>query len=435
MMTLSWICLYAHATLAFGYSLPLTQALDSVQQAAGKAVVVPVTKQVAQARRILPEPVVQFLQTKLYGNTVETWILALLATLLLYWVARLSVSVLASRLGQLARRTPTDIDDFLVSLLQRTHGMVFWALGIYGGSLFAKLPAAANLLIGKLPFLVLVLQLALWANHLVTYLLERYTRSRPTEWQQVQMRTMMSPFKFIAVALLWSVLGLILLENLGFDITALVAGLGIGGVAIALATQNILSDLLASLSIVLDKPFVIGDFVIVDTLMGTVEHIGLKTTRIRSLSGEQLIFSNNDLLKSRIRNFKRMEERRVLFTFGVVYQTDVAHLEQIPTLVQDIITQQEKTRFDRAHFKSYGSSSLDFEVVYYVLDAEYNTYMDIQQHINLEMFRRFQAEGIEFAYPTQTVVLTPDAALQSLMGHAAPSAAEPKPSNSSLEHA
>jgi len=196
---------------------------------------------------------------------------------------------------------------------------------------------------------------------------------------------------------------LLILDNFGVNITGLVAGLGIGGIAVALAVQNILGDLLASLSIVLDKPFVIGDFIVVDSLSGTIEHIGLKTTRIRSLNGEQLIFSNNDLLKSRIRNFKRMSERRVVFHLGVVYQTSLEQLKIIKKIVAEIIEKRQKVRFDRVHFKEYSSSSLIYEVVYYVSSPDFNVYMDIQETINLEILQRFQEEKIEFAYPTQTL--------------------------------
>jgi small-conductance mechanosensitive channel len=179
----------------------------------------------------------------------------------------------------------------------------------------------------------------------------------------------------------------------------------VGSIAVALAIQNILADLFASLSIALDQPFVIGDFIIVDDYLGTVENIGLKTTRVRSLSGEQLVFANNDLLNSRIRNYKRMGERRVLFTFGVIYQTPIEQLEQISAWVKEIIQTHEQARFDRAHFKSFGDSALVFEVVYYVQSPDYNLYMDIQQAINLALMKRFEKNGIEFAYPTQTLFI------------------------------
>jgi len=193
---------------------------------------------------------------------------------------------------------------------------------------------------------------------------------------------------------------------MGVDITALIAGLGIGGIAVALALQNVLGDLFASLSIVLDKPFVIGDFIIVDDLLGTVEHIGLKTTRVRSLFGEQLVFSNSDLLNSRIRNYKRMHERRIVFSLGVTYQTPYEKLAAIPDIIREIIELQEQVRFDRAHFKEYGDFALEFEIVYYMLVPDYNAYMDTQQAINLALYERFEKEGISFAYPTQTLYVS-----------------------------
>ena len=198
---------------------------------------------------------------------------------------------------------------------------------------------------------------------------------------------------------------LIALDNIGVNITTLIAGLGISGIAVALAVQNILGDLFASFSIVLDKPFVIGDFIIVDDYLGTVEHVGLKTTKIRSLSGEQLVFSNADLLKSRIRNYKRMNERRDVFTIGVLYQTPHEILSQIPKMICKIIENQAQVRFDRAHFKEYGDYSLKFEVVYWIQNPDYNVYMDTQQSINLDIFKHFKEAGVEFAYPTQTLLL------------------------------
>ncbi len=195
------------------------------------------------------------------------------------------------------------------------------------------------------------------------------------------------------------------LDNLGFNITTLIASLGIGGIAVTLALQNILGDLFASLSIVLDKPFAVGDFVTVDELAGTVEFIGLKTTRLRSLSGEQIVCANGDLLKSRIRNYKRMQERRVLFELGLLYQSTPAQLEAVPGLVRAAVEAQPDTRFERAHFKGFGASSLDFEVVYHVTVPDYARYMDVQQGINLALVRAFAGAGIGFAYPSRTVFL------------------------------
>ncbi|NOQ97827.1 MAG: mechanosensitive ion channel [Calditrichae bacterium] len=241
-------------------------------------------------------------------------------------------------------------------------------------------------------------------NSLIQYWVERYKKKKLAE--DAASVTTFTALGFLLRLVLWSVIALLILDNLGIDITTLVAGLGITGIAVALAVQNILGDLFASLSIVLDKPFVIGDFIIIDNYLGSVEHIGLKTTRLRSISGEQLVMSNSDLLNSRIRNFKRMYERRVLFSLGVTYQTPLEKLQLIPSMIKEIIVKQEHARFDRAHFKEYGDFSLNFEIVYWVQKPEYITYMNTQQAINIEIFKQFEEQGIEFAYPTQTLFMT-----------------------------
>jgi len=211
------------------------------------------------------------------------------------------------------------------------------------------------------------------------------------------------------------VIGIVfLIDNLGYDITTIVAGLGIGGIAIALAAQTILGDLFSYIVIFFDKPFRPGDFIVIDDKMGSVEYIGIKTTRIRTLGGEQLICSNTDLTNSRVHNFKRMQERRVVFSFGVEYDTSSEKLRKISGIVKEIITSKEDIRFDRAHFKSFGAYSLDFEVVYFVLSDDFNKYMDIQQDINLQLFELFEKEEIVFAFPTQTVLLQRDKEIKNL---------------------
>ena len=196
------------------------------------------------------------------------------------------------------------------------------------------------------------------------------------------------------------------MDNLGFDISAVIAGLGIGGIAIALAAQAILGDLFSYFVIFFDRPFEVGDFIVVGDKVGTVEYTGIKTTRIRALSGEQMVFSNTDLTNSRIHNFKKMERRRVVFSLGVIYQTTADQLEEIPKIVRGIIEKQNDTTFDRGHFKSYGDFSLNFEFVYFVIGSDYVKYMDTQQAINMEIYRTFEQKGIEFAYPTQTLFVS-----------------------------
>lgn len=338
-----------------------------------------------------------------YGNSVADWGLAIGIAL-----ATAAAIVIAQRVGlrylsYYARRTDTNLDDALIGALRKTRLLLLLPLAAYAGAQSLTLPPRPASLLSHVAVLALLLQAGIWANRFIVAWLARAVDRRRE--RDAAGATTLTVLGFVARLIVWALVLLLALDNLGFNISALLAGLGIGGIAVALAAQNILGDLFASLSIVLDKPFVIGDFIIVGELMGTVEYIGLKTTRIRSLSGEQIVFSNTDILNSRIRNYKRMVERRVLFGFGVVYQTPARMLELIPALVREIVTAIPGTRFDRAHFKEFGDSSLNFEVVYYVLSADYGPYMDIQQTINLALFRRFEELGVDFAYPTRTLYL------------------------------
>jgi small-conductance mechanosensitive channel len=224
--------------------------------------------------------------------------------------------------------------------------------------------------------------------------------------QDIARRNSSSVLGFILRLTPWVIVFLMVLDNFGVNITALVASLGVGGIAVALAVQNILGDLFASLSIMLDKPFEIGDFIIVGDVLGSVEHIGLKTTRLRALGGEELIFSNADMLKSRIRNFRGVTERRSLTRLGVTYGTSPDTLARIPTILQSAVEKHPQARFDRAHFVAFGASGCEIELVYYVATTDYNEFLDIQQAVNLDILRSFTAGGIELAYPTQTLFVT-----------------------------
>jgi small-conductance mechanosensitive channel len=345
----------------------------------------------------------RFLEWTLYQNTVARWLVALAialgATLVLVVARRIG----ARQLGRIASHTQTDIDDIVHKTLLRTRTLFLLITGIWIGARFVTLPAVAA---GALRVLIVVaatLQLGTWLGTLLRSLLER--RAQRTLQIDPAAATTLRAMGFVVSLVLWAVLGLMALQNLGVEIGPLLAGLGVGGIAVALALQNVLSDLFGSLSIVLDKPFVIGDTIVVGDLTGTVEQIGLKTTRLRSVTGELLVFSNSDLLQSRIRNFRWMYERRILFTIGVTYATPRAKLEAIPAMIRTIIEGVTTVRFDRAHFKTFSESSLDFEIVYYVKSSEYLVYMDAQQVINLAIVEKFAAEGIEFAFPTQTLLL------------------------------
>ncbi|HET9403465.1 MAG TPA: mechanosensitive ion channel family protein [Burkholderiales bacterium] len=313
-------------------------------------------------------------------------------------------------LAHFARRTAARWDDIIAEAVQATNLLLLLPVALYAGSLVLELPARLGRVVELAALMVLMLQAGLWVNRFIGHWAEYKIES--SRAHEPQGATALGLIAFAARVAAWSFLLLLALDQLGFDITALVAGLGIGGVAVALAMQNILGDLFASLSIILDKPFVVGDFVVVDDLRGTVERIGIKTTRLRSLDGELLVFSNADLLKSRVRNFQRMMERRVLFTVGVTYQTPPEQLRRIPQWLREAVEAQPRTRFDRAHFKEYGDSALVFEIVYYILDRDYNLFMDVQQAVNLSIFERFAREGVEFAYPTHMVHLKQEPAAQ-----------------------
>jgi small-conductance mechanosensitive channel len=343
----------------------------------------------------------QYLERSFAGNTVTAWLWAagtLALIVLVLWVVKV---VVIRRLDRLAKWTTTEVDDLIVILLRRTRYMLLAWLAITVALRILTIGARGRELLGTIAVLAFLLQLGIWANGVIEFWVQRYSRDRhPSDATSV---TTFRAIGFGLRVLAWSIVLLLVLDNFGVDVTALITGLGIGGVAVALAVQNILGDVLAALAIVLDKPFVLGDFIIVGSEMGTVEQIGIKTTRVRSLGGEQIIFSNAELLKSRIRNYKRMEERRILFRFGVLYSTPPELVERLPQIAREVVLAQEGVRFDRAHFAAFSDSSLDIEVVYYVLSPDYARYMDVQQAINLQLLRRVQEAGADFAFPTRTL--------------------------------
>jgi small-conductance mechanosensitive channel len=330
------------------------------------------------------------------------WLIAGVVFLALFVVLRLILAVAKRQLKSFSERSKTQWDDALCKSLESTRNWFLLVVSACVALLSLGLSGFGPIIAGVI-ILALLFQGGLWGQALLEFQLGRYiSRRMKTDPASA---TTISMVNFLAKLVLWTVVLLVALQNTGIDVTALIAGLGVGGIAIALASQHILGDLFSALSIVLDKPFVLGDFIVVGDLMGTVEKIGLKTTRLRSLSGEQLIFSNADLLQSRTRNFKRMNERRVVFSVGVTYQTPADTLEAIPRVIREIIVSHDNVRFDRSHFKEYGDSALTFETVYYVMTADYNRYMDIHQSINLAIYRAFEKQGIEFAYPTHTIFI------------------------------
>jgi small-conductance mechanosensitive channel len=335
-----------------------------------------------------------------FNNTTAAWLtavgIALGVTLALYLTKKLVIH----HLRRLAERTETKLDDIAVDALQATRLLPIAVIGLFFGSKVLALPPAAQLFATRAAIVAGLIQAALWGNSALRAWLADYYQNRANDPGRA---TSAAAVGFIARMVLWVVILLMILDNLGVNITTLVASLGIGGIAVALAVQNILGDLFASLSIVLDKPFVLGDFIIVDKYLGSVEYVGLKTTRLRSLGGEQLVFSNADLLKSRLQNMTRMTRRRVVFSVAVTYDTPTTKLRAIPPMLTELVKSQDTVTFDRAHFSSVGPSSMNFEVVYWVESADYNKFMDIQQAIYLNMIDRLADLKVELAFPTQTV--------------------------------
>lgn len=341
------------------------------------------------------------LEFEVLDNSLLAWATGLGAFLAIWLILVIVRRVVRSRLDRLAERTQNLAVRLIGHAVEKTTGWFLFVVALCLALQLLDFPARFETWLGRIIALALFVQLGLWANAALYRFLEVRRERRLVDDPGAV--AAMDVLGFVMRVGIWTVVLLLMLDNVGFNITALVAGLGVGGIAVALAAQNVLSDLFASLSIVLDKPFAVGDFLIIGDYLGTVEKVGIKTTRLRSLSGEQLVFSNNDLLGSRIRNYGRMFERRIVFSIGVTYQTPLEKLKRIPEIIREAIEAQEKARFDRSHFQKYGDFALIFESVYYVLDSDYALYMDIQQAINLQIFEQFEREGISFAYPTQTL--------------------------------
>ena len=337
------------------------------------------------------------------GNSLERWLSTFLTALLITVILRGALALIRNRATRLAESTSTIWDDVLVKALSSIRfSLIAPAVFCFAFSTLA-LPENIKAILSGLGVVLLNVQSGISLDTGFSYWLDIKRKKRlATDPSAI---SSYGALRFIGRLVIWVVIFLLTLDNLGVDVSALVTGLGVSGIAVALAVQNILGDLFASLTIILDKPFVVGNFLQVGNYAGSVEHIGLKTTRLRSLSGEQLIFSNNDLLQSRIQNYGRLEQRRVVFSVGVTYQTSPEHLEAIPGLIKDAVEQQSDVRFDRSHFSSFGDFAMLFETVYYVTKPDYAAHMDIKHNINLIITRAFAERGIDFAYPTQTIHL------------------------------
>jgi len=342
-----------------------------------------------------------FQDTVIFDNTVQQWGLAIGVFVLVFILLQIFKRVISRRLDEYSKSTHTYLDDIFASIVKHTKTFFILVMALWAGSLFLDLPPEVRTVRNIVVIFAFLFQTGLWSNGVINYWIDARVEEQPGD---KDLATTLNAFGLIAKTVIWVILVLLMLDNLpGVDVSTLIASLGVVGIAVALAVQGILSDLFASISIMLDKPFVIGDFITVGDYGGEVEDIGLKTTRLRSSTGEEIVFSNTDLLDSRIRNYRSLQRRRVLFALSLTYQIPSDKLSQIPDIVRAVVETHTGTTFNHTFFKDFGDSGLNFEVLYHIETKEFSVYREIVQSVNFDLFRRLEEEGIEFAYPTQTV--------------------------------
>lgn len=342
-----------------------------------------------------------FWYREIFGNSIIDYLEAVVTFIIFLIVFKVFQTLILYKLNKLAQKTKTDIDDTFIKIVKTLRPPFYSFLAFYFAIKFLIVEALAGRVMEIVLIAWVIYQGVIAVQILIDYILKRNIKDQ----EDIHAKSAMKLMGNILKGVLWGIAILLFLSNLGVDITSLIAGLGIGGIAVALALQNVLGDLFSSFAIYFDKPFAVGDFIMIGTDLGTVEKVGIKTTRIKTLRGEELVVSNKELTSVRVQNFKRMKDRRVVFNFGVVYQTSTDKIKKIPEMVKKIIDGVKMTRFDRAHFNSFGDSALMFEVVYYVDSADYLDYANANQEIHLKLKEEFEKENIEFAYPTQTIFL------------------------------
>lgn len=346
--------------------------------------------------------ILDFLSITRFGNTLLDYLIAIFIFLGFFLFFKFFDYYLIYKIEKVAKKTRTDWDNLLVDFLKEIKWFFYFILSIYIAVQYINV---MNLINNVLYFLVIIVAgfyvakgISKAINHFVEIQL-----NKSGEKQSASSSSMMKLLGNIAKGIIWIVALLMILSNAGIEITPMIASLGVGGIAIALALQSILGDLFGAFVIYFDKPFKEGDFIIVGDDMGVVKHIGIKSTRIQALQGQELVISNTELVNSRVNNYKQMQKRRIAFEFGVKYDTGKTKLNKIKGIVKKIFEKVDNADLDRVHFKSFGDFSLDYEVVYYVMSADYNQYMDIQEQVNLNLYAEFEKAKIEFAFPTQTI--------------------------------
>ncbi len=344
----------------------------------------------------------EILNRIVWGNRVYDYAMAAGGMLLALIILRLIKKQVLVFVKKLTSRTDNHFDDLLVDLTEKFLLPYLYLFINYSILNILQWPDKAKGIISVAFMFITIYYLIRALNFVIHHSVVIYMQSKEEPPERIKQVDGM----LIVVKILTWAMGLVMLaDNLGYDITTIVAGLGVGGIAIALAAQNILGDLFNYLVIFFDKPFEIGDFIVTGDNSGVVEKIGIKTTHVRSLDGQQLIMTNTEMAKSVIQNFKRLKRRRITFSVGVVYYTASQKLRKIPPMIEKIIIDQENATYDRVHLKSFGDFSINYEIVYYVESPDYITYMNTHHEISLNIFEQFEKNGIEFAFPTQTLFL------------------------------
>lgn len=344
-----------------------------------------------------------FLDQVYYDNTIRQYLIAVSAILGGTILVLLIKKVIVRRLQKWAAKTPGTWDDFIVETFARfVVPILIWTIAYWAIHLLALSDETERVMHIATSIILTYYFLRLVSSVVVTLLKSGIRKREHGEEKIKQLGGLM----MIINVFIWFIGLVFLLSNWGIEVTPIIAGLGIGGIAVALAAQNILGDLFSYFVIFFDRPFEAGDFIVVDDKMGSVEYVGIKTTHIRSLSGEQIIIGNSNLTNARIHNFKRMLRRRIVFSVHIQYGTPMETVKKIPEILKKVVLSQALVTFDRAHFAAYNDWSLRFEVVYFVLTDDFNRYMDIQQAINIGIYEEFERQQIRFAIPTQSIVIT-----------------------------
>ena len=345
----------------------------------------------------------QFLTTEFLGNPISDWIKALGTTLGFFLLVKIIKTILVNRMKAIAARTKSNIDNIILEVVSQTQELLIILAGIYTGMHFLSVSDKVLNIIEKIFIVVIALQVGYWLggfiNHLVLFREKKESGNKEEQ-------TAVHAFGLFGKIVIWTVITLVTIQNVsGIKLDVLITSLGVGGIAAGLAVQNILKDLFASLSIFLDKPFLVGDYIVAGNTGGTVENIGLKSTRIRTLQGEEVVFSNSDLLESRLHNYRSMQRRMVVITIGVSPNTPYQILQNLPLLFKEIIEKQEDVTFDRANLSNLGNYTFDFEIIYHIESADFDVYVQRREAIYLEIIQRLQEKNVDMPYPTQTVLL------------------------------